>query len=211
MRRQDQQSRVFYELSALVLNILRSPPTPIQFSDEPQPRPPVTSSSRRPPPPPPALPQITPAGFASLLLGISLALMLCGSVTFFIGFLLMPWVLGLVMIFYVVGIVSSLSMLGRAILCHTTSPSSPRKGVPAWKLLWRCEGEMVWFAKDDLVVWMWQVILLLAMYKENGIYHPSFLSIISAGTPEKVIEILRKHVDMVVFISRLGNMFSVFS
>lgn len=131
MRRQDQQSKIFYELSALVLNILRSPPSPtIQFSDEP------VSSSRRSTMPPAPLPQITPAGFASLLLGVSLALMLCGSVTFFIGFLLMPWVLGLVMIFYVVGIVSSLSMLGRAILCHTTSsPPSPRKGVPAWKLL----------------------------------------------------------------------------
>ncbi|XP_057508187.1 uncharacterized protein LOC130791089 [Actinidia eriantha] len=138
MRRQDQQSRVFCELSALILNILRSPPAPIDFSDN--------STAMRPPPPPvsssrrraAATPPISPAGFASLLLGISLALMLCGSVTFFIGFMLMPWVLGLVMFFYVVGIVSSLSMLGRAILCHSNhavSPASPRKEVPAWKLL----------------------------------------------------------------------------
>ncbi|KAL8201357.1 hypothetical protein R6Q59_004466 [Mikania micrantha] len=119
---QDQQSRVFYELSALILNLIRYPPTSVQFSDE------------RPPRPAP-LSQITPAGFASMLLGISLALMLCGSITFFIGFLLMPWVLGLVMLLYVVGIVSSLSMLGRAIFYHTLSPSSPRKNVPAWKLL----------------------------------------------------------------------------
>ncbi|KAI3720430.1 hypothetical protein L6452_21346 [Arctium lappa] len=123
--RQDQQSRVFYELSALILNLLRYPPTPIQFYDE------VSTSSRRQPQRPP-LTQITPAGFASLLLGISLSLMLCGSITFFIGFLLMPWVLGLVMVFYVVGIVSSLAMLGRAIFLHTLSP---KKGVPAWKLL----------------------------------------------------------------------------
>lgn len=119
----DQQSRVFYELSALILNLLRHPPTPIQFSDE------VSTSTRRQPRPAP-LSQITPAGFASLLLGISLALMLCGSITFFIGFLLMPWVLGLVMLFYVAGIISSISMLGRAIFCHTLSPSSPRKSVP---------------------------------------------------------------------------------
>ncbi|KVH97834.1 uncharacterized protein LOC112523586 [Cynara cardunculus var. scolymus] len=124
--RQDQQSRVFYELSALILNLLRYPPTPIQFSDE------VSTSSRRQQPQRPPLTQITPAGFASLLLGISLSLMLCGSITFFIGFLLMPWVLGLVMVFYVVGIVSSLAMLGRAIFFHTLSP---KKGVPAWKLL----------------------------------------------------------------------------
>ncbi|XAR48192.1 hypothetical protein NMG60_11030929 [Bertholletia excelsa] len=124
-RDQVQQSRVFYELSSLVLNILRSPPTPIHFSEE---SPPAVSSSRRPP----ALPPISPAGFASLLLGVSVALMLCGSVTFFIGFMLMPWVLGLLMVFYVVGIVSSLSMMGRAILYHTVSPPSPRKEVPAW-------------------------------------------------------------------------------
>jgi hypothetical protein len=134
MRRQqqDQQSRVFYELSALVLNILRSPPSPIPFSDH-SPAADVTttsssssSSSRRSTP----MPQISPAGFASLLLGISLALMLCGSVTFFIGFILMPWVLGLVMVFYVAGIVSALSMLGRSLICYATAPPTPRKDIP---------------------------------------------------------------------------------
>ncbi|KAF5952799.1 hypothetical protein HYC85_010743 [Camellia sinensis] len=128
MRRQDQHSKLFYELSVMILNILRSPPTPIQFSDHSPAihTPPPVSSSRRPLPPAQSM---SPAGFASLLLGISLALMLCGSVTFFIGFMLMPWVIGLVMFLYVVGIVSTLSMLGRAILCHTMSP--PRKEVPA--------------------------------------------------------------------------------
>ena len=127
MRRQeDQNSRAFYELSALVLNILRSPPTTISFSDHPSPLPPSRRS--------PSTTQITPAGFASLLLGISLALMLCGSVTFFIGFILMPWVLGLVMVFYVAGIVSSLSMLGRSILCYATAPTAPRKEIPGKKL-----------------------------------------------------------------------------
>lgn len=125
-QQQEQQSRVFYELSSLVLNLLRSPPTPIQFSDH------SSSSSRRPPPPPPpTTTQISPAGFASLMLGISMALMLCGSVTFFIGFLLMPWVLGLVMVFYVAGVVSSLSVLGKSILCYASPPpTSPRKEIP---------------------------------------------------------------------------------
>ncbi|GFS33904.1 hypothetical protein Acr_00g0031160 [Actinidia rufa] len=125
MRRQDQQqSRAFLGLSSLILNLLRSP-TPIQFSDH------SSAMYQRPPPlrRPPATPSISPAGFASLLLGTSLSLMLCGSVTFFIGFMLMPWVLGLVMVFYVVGIISGLSMLGRAILCPATSPGSPRKEV----------------------------------------------------------------------------------
>ncbi|XP_076904680.1 uncharacterized protein LOC143560221 [Bidens hawaiensis] len=117
-RHQDQQSKAFYELSALILNLIRySPP----------------SSSIEVSTPPTR--QITPAGLASMLLGVSLALMFCGSITFLIGFLLMPWVIGLVMLLYVAGIVSSLSILGRAIFCHTLSPASPRKTVPAWKLL----------------------------------------------------------------------------
>ncbi|XP_004310095.1 PREDICTED: uncharacterized protein LOC101314052 isoform X2 [Fragaria vesca subsp. vesca] len=142
---QDQQSRVFYELSTLVLSLLRSPPTPIQFSDQSaavasmnsgsqQPMMTMTGSSSRRVAAPAA--QISPAGFASLMLGISMALMLCGSVTFFIGFLLMPWVLGLVMVFYVAGVVSTLSVLGKSILCYASPPppTSPRKEIPAWKL-----------------------------------------------------------------------------
>ncbi|KAF5192937.1 transmembrane protein [Thalictrum thalictroides] len=75
--------------------------------------------------------QVSPAAFASLLLGISLALMLCGSVTFVIGFILMPWVLGLVMVLYFVGIVSNLSLLGKAILCPSvSSPPPPRAITP---------------------------------------------------------------------------------
>ncbi|XP_062110783.1 uncharacterized protein LOC133822458 [Humulus lupulus] len=128
-RQQDQQSRVLYELSTLVLNILRSPPSPIPFPDQSPEMPSARRSSSS------AASQITPAGFASLLLGISLALMLCGSVTFFIGFILMPWVLGLVMVFYVAGIVSTLSMLGRSIFCYATGPPQPRKDIPAWKVL----------------------------------------------------------------------------
>ncbi|KAL3656013.1 hypothetical protein CASFOL_000409 [Castilleja foliolosa] len=115
----DYQSKILYELSALVFNILRSPPPSIDFPDQ-------APSQRREGL---SFQQITPAGFASLLLGISLSLMLCGSVTFFLGFILMPWVLGLVIFFYFVGIISSISMIGRAILCHNFVPSSPSKNI----------------------------------------------------------------------------------
>ncbi|TKY47782.1 hypothetical protein E2542_SST29843 [Spatholobus suberectus] len=126
-RDEDEQSRALYELSALVLNLIRSPPTPLALSDD---VPPAGAASRRS-----RQGQISPAGFASLLLGISLALMLCGSVTFFIGFVLMPWVLGLVMLFFVAGIFSSISVFGRSILCYATAPTPPRKDIPAWKLM----------------------------------------------------------------------------
>ncbi|CAN8304128.1 unnamed protein product [Cochlearia groenlandica] len=132
MRRRRQQSRAFEDLSSLVLALLRSPPTPISFSDHQFPD--------SPPPPhnPPhrTVAHISPSGFASLLLGISVALMLCGSVTFFIGFLLLPWVLALVMVFYVAGLVSAVSLVGRSVLCYVLSPSpSSGKGISEWKLL----------------------------------------------------------------------------
>lgn len=127
-RQQDQQSKVLEELSSLILNILRSPPTPIEFYDDSLSATELSpSSSGRRMVVAGSMQQITPAGFASLLLGVSFALMLCGSVTFFIGFLMMPWVLGLVMVFYVAGIVYSLTMIGRAIFSHISSPSLPRK------------------------------------------------------------------------------------
>ena len=115
MRRQrNSQSSVFYELSSLAMNILRSPPSSIPFSDHS----PVVPT------------QMTPAGFASLLLGMSLALMLCGSVTFFIGFMMMPWVIGLVMFFFVAAAVSSFFMIGRSILYYVTAQPAPRKDIP---------------------------------------------------------------------------------
>lgn len=120
--REDEQSRAFYDLSAILLNLLRSPPTPLNFSNHPPEQP-----LRRLPPP-----QISPAGFASLLLGISMALMLCGSVTFFIGFVLMPWVIGLIMVLYVAGIVTTLSDIGRSVLCYIMAAPEPppRKDIP---------------------------------------------------------------------------------
>ncbi|GFP88396.1 hypothetical protein PHJA_000983300 [Phtheirospermum japonicum] len=125
---QDYGSKILYELSSLALNIIRSPPQTVDFSDE-------TPAARRRRRSAPSLQQITPAGFASLMLGISLTLMLCGSVTFFIGFVMMPWVLGLVMFLYFVGVVSSISMIGRAILCCNSASSPPPSPRKAWKPL----------------------------------------------------------------------------
>ncbi|KAK4777816.1 hypothetical protein SAY87_018003 [Trapa incisa] len=117
-----QQSGVLYELSALVLDLLRSPQTLTSFPGEmPLPAPPVESScpssSRRPPPQ-----QITLAGLAALLLGASLTLMLCGSITFFVGFMMMPWVFGLVVVIYLARIVSALSVLSQSIIGFAAGP-----------------------------------------------------------------------------------------
>ncbi|KAF3677986.1 putative agamous-like MADS-box protein AGL31-like [Capsicum annuum] len=123
-RQQDQQSKLLYELSTLILNVLQAPTMQFEFSGQS----PVIQRSTQSPPARPMQP-ITPAGFASLLLGISMSLMLCGSVTFFIGFFMMPWILALVMVLYLAGIVSTLSMIGRAIFCPMPSSQSPRKDV----------------------------------------------------------------------------------
>uniref|UniRef100_A0A7N0UWS1 Transmembrane protein n=1 Tax=Kalanchoe fedtschenkoi TaxID=63787 RepID=A0A7N0UWS1_KALFE len=111
---QDPQSTVFYDLSSLVLTLLRSPTLPVSASS-----------------PPRLPPKITPSGVASLMFGISLAMMLCGSVTFLIGFMLMPWAIGFVVVLYIVGLVSGISMLARALLCHITAVASrSRKDLP---------------------------------------------------------------------------------
>ncbi|KAL0742222.1 hypothetical protein Bca4012_083735 [Brassica carinata] len=62
---------------------------------------------------------------------LSVALMLCGSVTFFNGFLLLPLVLALIVVLYVAGIVSAISMAGRSILSFilTPPPCSSRKEI----------------------------------------------------------------------------------
>ncbi|KAL0450809.1 UNVERIFIED_CONTAM: hypothetical protein Slati_1637300 [Sesamum latifolium] len=57
-----------------------------------------------------------PGSFWVAFYWISIALMLFGSVTFVIGLILMPLVITLVLMFYVVGIVSNLSEIGRDIL-----------------------------------------------------------------------------------------------
>ncbi|XP_074566069.1 uncharacterized protein LOC141822523 [Curcuma longa] len=72
------------------------------------------------------LPRLSPAGLASFLLGASLSMMLGGSMTFLLGFLMFPWVMGLVALLYLVGIVSNLSGLGRAIICRISPLESQR-------------------------------------------------------------------------------------
>jgi hypothetical protein len=100
-----QQSRILYELSALVLTILQPPGE-------------AAAGPR----------QVSAAGVASMLLGASMALMLCGSLTFMLGFFLMPWVLGLACVFLFVGFLTNLSGIGRAILCWPAACSpSPHK------------------------------------------------------------------------------------
>ncbi|GFS31072.1 hypothetical protein Acr_00g0015450 [Actinidia rufa] len=100
---EDEQTRVFYEMGSMIIHILRFPN-------------PLGSSSPR------TLLVSSPSAFASLFIGISVALMMFGSVTFVIGVILMPWVVGLVLLFYFAGIVTSLSRWGRSILC----PASPK-------------------------------------------------------------------------------------
>ncbi|KAI3977261.1 hypothetical protein MKX01_035991 [Papaver californicum] len=117
-----QQSRVFSELSSLIHGILKYPSSCTSSS---------SSSGSVVIEPIQSNRQVSAAGFASLLLGVSLALMLCGSVTFVIGFILMPWVLGIVLVFYlVVGVVSALSSFGRAFLYPPPSP----KQIPEWNI-----------------------------------------------------------------------------
>ncbi|XP_040383822.1 uncharacterized protein LOC102700647 [Oryza brachyantha] len=108
----DQSSRVMYELCALLLTVLRSSPEEGGAGRAAWPR------------------QVTAAGLASMLLGASVALMLCGSVTFMLGFFLMPWVVALACVFLFVGFVTNLSGIGRAILwpagASSSSSSSPK-------------------------------------------------------------------------------------
>lgn len=69
------------------------------------------------------LPEVTPAGMASLLLGVSLAMMLGGLVTFVIGFILMPWALGTFAVFHLVEVVSHVSLLGKSLSsCRLSFP-----------------------------------------------------------------------------------------
>ncbi|GFY83178.1 hypothetical protein Acr_02g0014180 [Actinidia rufa] len=65
-------------------------------------------------------------GFRAVFLGVSVALMRLGSVTFLIGVPWMPWVVGRILLFYFAGIVTSLSQFGRSILC----PASPANHLP---------------------------------------------------------------------------------
>ncbi|KAJ6813131.1 uncharacterized protein M6B38_146875 [Iris pallida] len=60
---------------------------------------------------------VSPAGFASLLLGACLALMLCGSVALVLGFILMPWALGIILFLQLARVLSNLSRFWMSVLC----------------------------------------------------------------------------------------------
>ncbi|XP_030544776.1 uncharacterized protein LOC115751161 isoform X3 [Rhodamnia argentea] len=110
---QDDRSRALHELCSMIAHIMKFPPPnalPVAASTSGQPRLAIASMA-----------QVSPAASASLFVGISLALMLFGSVTFVIGLILMPWVVLLVLFFYVAGMVSALSVLARAIPCSASS------------------------------------------------------------------------------------------
>ncbi|KAL0918740.1 hypothetical protein M5K25_010767 [Dendrobium thyrsiflorum] len=112
-----QQSKLIDELCALIYALLRSPhlffPSASTPSRTLRPCGGAVAALYRPQ----QRSQFTPVGFVSLLLGASLALMLCGSVTFVLGCILMPWIIGVVMFSYFVEFISSLSEIGKAVLC----------------------------------------------------------------------------------------------
>lgn len=110
----DAHPNLILELCSLVFTLLRFPHL---VAAGPSSFPPSPSHCRISPTAARPMPPMTPAAFASLLLGASLALMVCGSVTFVIGFILMPWVLGIVMVFYFLGIVSNITGFWMALLC----------------------------------------------------------------------------------------------
>ncbi|KAM3353769.1 hypothetical protein ACQJBY_024750 [Aegilops geniculata] len=93
----DDDSRLMRDLCTLLVTII----APVAAASS-------VDSPRRPVARPPRG-GMSPAGAASMLLGASMALMLCGSVTFAIGFLLMPWVAGVALLFGFAGVISTLS------------------------------------------------------------------------------------------------------
>ncbi|TVU35988.1 hypothetical protein EJB05_17896, partial [Eragrostis curvula] len=98
-------SRLVRELCGLLFTIV-SPSETVAAPGRPRSSPPTVHAG------------MSPAAVASMLLGASMALMLCGSVTFAIGLLLMPWVAGLALLFGFAGAVSTLSagVFGKAAL-----------------------------------------------------------------------------------------------
>uniref|UniRef100_A0ACD5VMJ0 Uncharacterized protein n=1 Tax=Avena sativa TaxID=4498 RepID=A0ACD5VMJ0_AVESA len=73
------------------------------------------------------------AGAVPMLLGVSMALMLCGTMTFTIRSLLMPWVAGVALLFGLAGVVSTLS---------SGFLPSPSKGQPLTSPMQRMQGRI---------------------------------------------------------------------
>ncbi|THU70758.1 hypothetical protein C4D60_Mb08t28350 [Musa balbisiana] len=142
---EDQTSRFLNELCSILFAVLRSPQLAIRSSSAPSHgvgrigteempyRSPLPTPRRRR-----RLPQASPAAVASLMLGVSIALMLGGSVTFVLGFMLMPWVIGMLTMLYLAGIVMTVSELGRAILFPSTTKEVKGRYENQWKrkLIW---------------------------------------------------------------------------
>ena len=116
MRREeedDPQVRVLHELSSMILHILNTPPLiTLPFTALEIPSSSINPTSWR----------VSPVMFAALFLGISVALMLFGSIIFVIGLILLPWIIALSLIFYFAGIFSTLLGFGHAFLCWAVSP-----------------------------------------------------------------------------------------
>ncbi|KAI9121005.1 hypothetical protein K1719_008038 [Acacia pycnantha] len=111
----DEHARVLYEIQSLIVHILNLPPLPLPFSEQYSHV--ADSSTLRNLCTTLLSSQVSPAAFASLFLGISLALILFGTLAFVIGLVLLPWVFALVFAFYTASVVSALSRLGRTVLC----------------------------------------------------------------------------------------------
>lgn len=119
MRAGEQQSGAIYELCSMITQILKSPPPipiPIPSSHD------TSSSSSSRPHTHVMFSRVSYAAFATLFLGISLALMLVGSVTFIIGFVIMPWVICLLAVFHFVAVVSTFSELWRSFIGSKDAP-----------------------------------------------------------------------------------------
>ncbi|XVE84173.1 hypothetical protein DITRI_Ditri16bG0148600 [Diplodiscus trichospermus] len=122
MRAREQQSGEIYELCSMIIQILKSPPLLPIPSPVVSPDPSFSSASSSRLHSQVTFSQVSPTAFACLFLGICLALMLFGSVIFIIGFILMPWVIGLVVFFHFVGVVSSLSEFWRSFVVSKDVP-----------------------------------------------------------------------------------------
>ncbi|KAL0928518.1 hypothetical protein M5K25_000405 [Dendrobium thyrsiflorum] len=162
-----QQSRLFDELCALLLTFLRSPHLLLSSSLSPSLRLSAGAVAYRWP----RCSQISPTGFALLLVGASFALLLCGSITFVLGCILFPWVMGFVMVLYFVGIISSLSDIGKAILCPAVpepSQASPKEVSCVGRLLQGCR-LVVGESSPEIGVWHRELSVSLLRKVSRGV------------------------------------------
>ncbi|GAY57986.1 hypothetical protein CUMW_183600 [Citrus unshiu] len=134
-KEQEEEQRLssssIYYVCYMIIHLLKPFPNSLLLSG-------LSSSSRQRSPL--GLTQVSPAAFASLFLGVSLALMLFGSITFVIGFILMPWIVAFVFLFYLAGFFSKLSDLAQSFFCSGDVPSCNfREAKQTPSLLWKCQ------------------------------------------------------------------------